>query len=167
MSTNSKRIVLPATLFLTLFALAAGAAAQSTVITIKVAADSSRVTIDGSCSASTSFSFRDTYAGLMGLGERIGKLGLFDKDGASVAFHKLAPGQFESSSPSIRFTYEVNLTPPAFPNDAAKVSWLTNEQGLLMPRDLLPILICTSGILQSRLGGSTIRRVYVTSPSCQ
>jgi predicted metalloprotease with PDZ domain len=97
--------------------------------------------IEGTGSPTTSWSFRDTYAGVIGLGRRIGKFELIDGNGAPVSVRTIAPGQFESAIPAVRFRYEMNLSPPAFASDSARVSWLTSERGLLMLRDLLPLAV--------------------------
>ncbi len=87
----------------------------------------------------TEWTFRDSYAGIVGLGGRIENFRIFDADGRDIQNRKLAPGNFEAQAPATKFRYEVNLTPPIRASDSAMVSWLNNEQGLLMLRDLLPV----------------------------
>lgn len=86
----------------------------------------------------TGWSFRKQYAGVQSLGERIENLSLSDESGAQIPVRKIASGEYSSASPATRFVYEVNLEPPVQTSDAAHVSWLTNERGLLLPGDLLP-----------------------------
>ncbi|MDX6306839.1 MAG: hypothetical protein QOI77_3808 [Blastocatellia bacterium] len=108
-------------------------------IEIRVLPDASgRVTIDGSCAPSAEWSFRDSYAGVLNLGSRIEGLRLFDAAGAEVSNRTIAPGQFQATAAATRFHYEAKLPTPARAADAARVSWLTAERGLLMLRDLLP-----------------------------
>jgi hypothetical protein len=107
---------------------------------ISVRPDSpARVLIEGKCAPTTVWSFRDTYAGVLGLGTRVSGMQLFDAAGAEVQTRKIAPGHFEAAKPASGFRYEVNLDPPARASDSAFVSWLNSERGLLMLADLLPI----------------------------
>lgn len=99
-----------------------------------------RVRIEGERSGATRvWSFRNVYASVVNLGERIEKLALSDSNGADVLFRKLAPGEYEAASAATRFVYEMKLDVPLFEGDAAHVSWLTNERGFLMMGDLLPL----------------------------
>jgi hypothetical protein len=97
------------------------------------------VLIEGTGPSSTVWSFRDTYAGVLNLGSRIGELKLFDATGAEAQTRKIAPGHFEASQPASRFRYEVDLSPPARAADWALISWLTEDRGLLLISDLLPL----------------------------
>jgi predicted metalloprotease with PDZ domain len=74
----------------------------------------------------------------MGLGERIENLALTDEKGVEVAVRKLAPGEFVAGRAATQFRYDLKLEPPAFASDAAHVSWLSDERGLLMLGDMLP-----------------------------
>lgn len=99
-----------------------------------------RVKIEGERSLGAhAWSFRNIYAGVMNLGERIENLSLTDSGGASVAVRRLAPGEYEATSAATHFSYEVKLSAPDFDSDASHVSWLTNERGFLMLGDLLPL----------------------------
>jgi len=84
------------------------------------------------------WSFRNVYANVVGLGERIENLKLFD-GGREVGVRRLAPGEYEAAAPAARFVYEMKLDAPLFEGDAAHVSWLTTERGFLMLGDLLPL----------------------------
>ncbi len=88
---------------------------------------------------SRAWSFRNAYANVVGLGERIENLKLFDGGGAEVGVRRLAPGEYEAEAPAARFVYELKLDAPLFEGDAAHVSWLTPERGFLMLGDLLPL----------------------------
>ena len=85
------------------------------------------------------WSFRNAYAGMLGLGERIENLSLFDVDGREVTARKLAPGEYEAAQEATKVRYELKLDPPRDTNDTAHVSWLTTSRGVLMPGDLLPL----------------------------
>jgi hypothetical protein len=99
-----------------------------------------RVRVEGKlAAAATAWSFRNAYAGLLGLGERVEKLTLADARGADVPARRLAPGEYTAERPAVAFSYEVKLDPPAAAADAAHVSWLNESRGVLMPGDLLPL----------------------------
>lgn len=99
-----------------------------------------RIRVEGSRTpGSNVWSFRNVYASVIGLGERIENLTLADAQGASVPVRKLAPGEWKAEGPATRFSYEVKLESPVIGTDAAYVSWLTGEHGFLMLGDLLPL----------------------------
>ena len=99
-----------------------------------------RIIVEGSCAPTDTWSFRDSYAGVMNLGNRVDALALSDAAGAPISNRKIAPGQFKAAAPATRFRYEVSLAPTGRASDAARVSWLNSERGLLMLRDLLPVV---------------------------
>ena len=114
--------------------------AQEMSVRISVLPQSpARVLIEGKCAPTSVWSFRDSYAGVLGLGVRVTGMKLFDASGAEIQTHRIAPGQFEAAKPASGFRYEVSLDPPGRPSDAAFVSWLNSERGLLMLADLLPL----------------------------
>lgn len=86
----------------------------------------------------TAWSFRNFYGSAAGLAERIENFTLSDESGAVVGVRKLAPGEFSAERAATRFAYDIKLEPPAFASDAAHVSWLDPNRGLLMPGDTLP-----------------------------
>jgi hypothetical protein len=88
--------------------------------------------------ATNVLSFRNTYAGVLGLGERIETVEGIRDNGAKVPLQKLTPGEFQSVEKLSRFTYEVNLAGPRRPADLSHVSSLNSDYGLLMMADLLP-----------------------------
>jgi predicted metalloprotease with PDZ domain len=114
--------------------------AQQVSVTVRVILGSpGHVLVEGNCEPTKVWSFRNDYAGVSELGSRVDGLKLFDPAGAEIPVHKIAPGQFEAASAAAKFHYEVNLAPRAQPSDAARVSWLNSEHGLLMLADLLPV----------------------------
>ncbi len=84
------------------------------------------------------FSFHNTYAGIIGLGERIENVEGFSTSGDHVAVRALAPGEFRANAQISRFAYDVKLDSPPRGSDMSHVSWLQAENGLLMMADLLP-----------------------------
>lgn len=134
-------------LFLLLILCASPAPAQSVDARISVVSLSpARVKVEGTRSqGTTAWSFRNVYASVIGLGERIENLTLHDQTGANVSVRKLAPGEYTAASTANAFSYEVKLEPPQPATDAAYVSWLTNERGFLMLGDLLPLAVNEKG----------------------
>ena len=125
--------------------------AQQVKVVIRVLPDSSgRAVIEGSCAPTNTWSFRDSYAGILNLGSRVEGFRLFDSTGTEIPNRRIAPGQFQAAKPAPRFRYEITLAPPARAADAARVSWLNSERGLLMLGDLLPLF--SSG-LPDGIGG--------------
>jgi predicted metalloprotease with PDZ domain len=120
--------------------LDATASAQQARIEIRVMPGApGRIVVEGNCPPTAAWSFPDSYAGVLNLGSRIEGLTLSDTTGAPVSNRKIAPGQFQATAPANRFRYEVSLALTGRAADAARVSWLSSERGLLMLRDLLPV----------------------------
>ena len=115
------------------------AVAQVETATITVLPESSMVRVEVSGAPQKSWSFRDTYAGVIGLGRKIRKFQALDTPGARNSVRELAPGQFELGATASSVSYEVDLSPPSRAADAALVSWLTKERGILRLSDLLPL----------------------------
>ena len=101
--------------------------------------------------ATTVLSFRNTYGGVLGLGERIETVEGIRDNGARVPLQKLTPGEFQSVERLSRFAYEVNLAGPCRPADLSHVSSLNSDYGLLMMSDLLPQSTGNSSTLASAL----------------
>jgi len=95
-----------------------------------------------------SWSFRNAYAGALGLAERIEQ---FHADGA----RKLATGEFRSETGAKEIEYVVRLTRPS-PASVAQVSWLTEDHGFLMFADLLPQEFATVSVEFSLPAGWTV-----------
>ena len=123
--------------------LAASVAARAETLTARISVVSTapaRVRVEGERERpARAWSFRNVYANLMNLGERIENMKLYDGGGSEVQVRRLAPGEYEAAAPASRFVYEVKLDAPLFEGDAAHVSWLTPERGFLMLGDLLPL----------------------------
>lgn len=84
------------------------------------------------------WTFLKNYADAENLGERIENPEFFDKNGRKIASEKLFAGEFQAGENPLSWNYTVNLPPSPKITDAAHVSWLTNERGLLMLADILP-----------------------------
>jgi hypothetical protein len=98
-----------------------------------------RIHIETRIAAATStLSFRNAYAGVLGLAERMEQVAGIGDNEESVSLPKLAPGEFQSAQKFSRFAYDVNLAAPLRPADLSHVSSLNSDQGLLMLADLLP-----------------------------
>jgi hypothetical protein len=95
------------------------------------------VTIEQSTPTS-SWSFKNAYAGTLGLGERIEKFRV-SRASESVQVKTIATGEFRSEGLAESVSYVVRVTPHQ-KNELAHVSWLAKDYGLLMLADLLPVL---------------------------
>src|SRR5213593_2136773 len=74
------------------FAAAVNVPAQQMTANVSVLPSSNRVTIEGSCAATTKWSFLDAYGGTVGLGRRIERFVVFDTSGQAIQVRQLAPG---------------------------------------------------------------------------
>ena len=114
-------------------------AAQKEEVTIEILPESNAVRVEVSGAPQKTWSFRDTYAGVIGLGRRVRSFQSPDTPGARNSVRELAPGHFELGASASSVSYEVDLSPPSRAADAALVSWLTKERGILRLSDLLPL----------------------------
>jgi hypothetical protein len=121
-----------------LFCITSIVTAQTSVAIRVLPGSSGRAVIEGSCAPTTTWSFRDSYAGVLSLGSRVEGFRVFDSTGTEVPGQRIAPGQFKAATAASRFRYEITLAPPMRAADAARVSWLNGDRGLLMLGDLLP-----------------------------
>ena len=87
--------------------------------------------------AGAEWSFRNAYAGVFGLADRVEQFRAFGSGGADLGAKKIATGEFRTGAGAETIDYVVKL---AVPNaaDVAHVSWITRESGFLMLADLLP-----------------------------
>ena len=96
-----------------------------------------RIQVD-SDTAAREWSFRNAYAGVLALGERIERFEAIGKAGESLPVRKIAAGEYRSDQKVTRVRYDVKLLLPSRPGDLSHVSWLTDDYGFLMLADLLP-----------------------------
>src|SRR4051812_19958132 len=118
---------------------AAVAIAQQSNIDVRLRPETSRVVIEVQDAPASSWSFLDSYAGIVGLGRRIEHFAAFDEKGTELVVTETAPGQFKSASLARRIHYEVSLHPVSRAADFSHLSWLDKERGVLMALDLLPL----------------------------
>jgi len=80
-----------------------------------------------------SWSFRNAYAGVLGIAERVEDFRAND-----AVITKAAPGEFRSDRDANKISYKVRLSQPT-PADVSHVSWVVGDRGFLMFADLLPL----------------------------
>lgn len=88
--------------------------------------------------ATNALSFRNSYGGVLGLGERMEMLEAVKESGENIPVQKLAPGEFKTAEKCTRFRYDVKVAEPSPAAQMSHVSWLNRDHGLLMLADLLP-----------------------------
>ena len=88
-------------------------------------------------SPSRSWSFRNAYAGVLGIAERVDDFGAITGSGQDVRAKKIATGEFRSDLEATRITYKVRLS-EINAASVSHVSWLTSDYGVLMLADLIP-----------------------------
>ena len=138
--TKSSQIIFAVTI---LFICFFQSNAQTSKVEIKIIsfAPTPRVKVEGEITQERRrWSFRKSYAGVPKLAERIENLKLFSREGKALDVKKLSVSDYETETSASKFSYEVKLEPPFDTSDSAFVSWLTNERGLLLPGDLLPLM---------------------------
>lgn len=114
--------------------------AQSLKVRITVTSVSpARVLVEAEGPLTDTWSFRNIYAGISGLGHRVESLKAVAA-GHEVSVRNLAPGEFRSSGEVATFSYETQLDERSRLAELSHVSWINQERGLLMLADLLPRL---------------------------
>ena len=86
-----------------------------------------------------SWSFRNAYAGALGIADRISEFKAFSPTAGEVSARRIATGEYRSDARATAISYVVRLSPPT-PANVAHVSWLIGDSGCLMLGDLLPEL---------------------------
>ena len=83
------------------------------------------------------WSFRNAYAGVLGIAERVEQFRAFALNGEDAGAKKIATGEFRTTVDVSTISYVVKLP---LPNAAevSHVSWIAGESGFLMLADLLP-----------------------------
>lgn len=90
-----------------------------------------------SLSAGRSWSFRNAYAGILGIAERVEDFRAITSDAQDAKAKKVATGEFRTDLDALQISYKVKLSQPS-PADVSHVSWIVGDAGLLMLADLLP-----------------------------
>ena len=109
---------------------------ESTRVTISISPGEAR--IEAESSRMRSWSFRNAYAGVLGIAERIEDFRAVTNSGADPRLKKSAVGEFRSELDATRISYNVKLSQPTS-RDVSHTSWIADERGFLMFADLLPI----------------------------
>ena len=86
----------------------------------------------------TNFSFLKSYTNIENLGGRISDVNLFDKNGRTVNYKKFVDGEYLAESGFGAWNYRTDLSVPKSVAALPHVSWVSDEQGILMLGDLLP-----------------------------
>ena len=92
-----------------------------------------------------SWSFRNAYAGILGIAERISDFRASTAAEQDAGAKKIATGEFRSEQPATKITYRVDVSKPSAA-DVSHVSWIGTDYGLLMLADLLPREFTSVGI---------------------
>jgi len=82
-----------------------------------------------------SWSFRNAYAGVLGIAERVQSF-----QAADAVVEKAATGEFRSDRTASRISYTVKLPKPTLA-DVTHFTWIAGDHGLLMFADLIPLEI--------------------------
>jgi hypothetical protein len=89
-------------------------------------------------STSGSWSFRNAYAGALGLAERVEEFQAFTESGKDARAKKSATGEFRSEIDAGRIVYLIRLSNPRA-SDLPHASWLVEGRGFMMFADILPV----------------------------
>jgi hypothetical protein len=139
---KEKRFSRIPTIFAVIFIYAAATFAQQIEANIKIESVSPPVArVEGKVFgeyAKKNWGFLRSIAGIENLGERISDFTLTDKNGKTISAKKLIAGEYLADDVATSFSYKVDLSAPKKSSAMAHVSWINNEQGLLMFDDLLP-----------------------------
>ena len=107
-------------------------------VTISIPA-TGQIRVEAELSSPTrSWSFRNAYAGALGLAERVDEFQAFAEAGKDARAKKSATGEFRSDLDASRIVYTVRLSNPRA-SDLPHVSWLADDRGFLMFADLIPV----------------------------
>lgn len=139
--TTLYKIFIGVFLVLQNFTLAEAADIESTIELDKstnIVRVEGRFTADSRISNKKNLGFLAAASGISGLGKRVSELKLFGASGKPVAFRKLLDGEYLADSEFASWEYTVDLSANSNSIVAAHVSWLTDENGILMLDDLLP-----------------------------
>jgi len=142
MSIKEKRFSRALPVLAVILIFAALCSAQNLEANIKIESVSPPVVrVEGKLlkeSSSKNWSFLRSIAGIENLGDRISEFTLKDKNGKEIPYKKLIAGEYLAEDFGTNFSYRIDLAPPKKLSGMAHVSWLSDEQGLLMLGDLLP-----------------------------
>ena len=111
--------------------------AQANHVTISVG-NQGGVKVDAELSTPVrSWSFRNAYAGVLGIAERLDDFRAITGSGQDARAKKIATGEFRSDLDGTRIGYRVRVSEITGAN-VSHVSWVSGDHGVLMLADLLP-----------------------------
>ncbi|MEP7038561.1 MAG: hypothetical protein ABI891_09460 [Acidobacteriota bacterium] len=97
-----------------------------------------KFTPENKIQAEKSWVFSRSFAGIENLGARISDLELKDNKRQNISYKKLIDGEYLAENNAVFWNYQINVDSPSNEKASAHVSWLKNEEGILMLGDLLP-----------------------------
>lgn len=144
MSTSKKKFSLVSLIFLEVLLFVFVSWAQEIEANIKIQSSPQIVNVTGKfltenfLQSDKNWSFVGSAIGAENLGARISDLNLKDKNGNAIAIKKFIDGEYLAEVSAKSWTYQIDLN--SLPNILTKahVSWVSDEQGILMFDDLLP-----------------------------
>src|SRR3954447_23520686 len=107
LKTHGRQLVL---LLIVGIGLATTTVGQQLKAKITVVPETGFVTVEMSGAPKSAWSFRDTYAAVLGLGNRVEQFLALEEDGSEVPLRKIAPGQFTSTKAVTRVRYRMKLS---------------------------------------------------------
>lgn len=146
MSTTAEKFPRFLIFCLAILLLVATCSAQDFEATIKLISPAT-VRIEGkflrenSIQSNKNWAFARSIGNVENLGARVSDLNLTNKSGQSISVKKLIDGEYLADDEASAWSYQINLNPPQDETAMAHISWLKNEQGILMLDDLLPQFI--------------------------
>ena len=135
----SYRIFWAAAFVLQIFTFSSAVAAQEKV-RVEIRVDgSAKLEVHGRSGVQRTLSFVKNDMGFSGLAGRVSEIQLTDAGGNAVAFKEPIPGEVVADGDFVGWSYLIDLSPKREQTAAAHISWMTNDSGLLMLGDMLPV----------------------------
>ncbi len=145
MSTTNEKFSLLLIIFVEVLLFVFAASAQEIEANIKIKSSPTIVSVAGKslqenlAQSDKHWSFvGSAVAGAENVGARFSDLNLRNKDGGAIAFKKFIDGEYLAETVANAWSYQINLNPLPNVVAMAHVSWISDEQGILMLGDLLP-----------------------------
>ena len=146
MSTINKKFSLLSAIFLEVLLFVFAVSAQEIEANIKIKSSPTIVSVEGKflkenpVESGKNWSFVNSLAVAENLGARVSDLSLSDKNGGAIVFKKFIDGEYLAETRANSWSYQINLNSLSSVAAMAHVSWVSDEQGILMLGDLLPQL---------------------------
>jgi predicted metalloprotease with PDZ domain len=144
MSTTNKNFSLLLIILLEVFLFVFASSAQEIEANIKIKSSLTVAGVEGrflraiARQSDKHWWFVGSAAGAENLGARVSDLNLKDKNGGAVVLKKFIDGEYLAGTEANAWSYQINLNPSPNIPAMAHVSWISDEQGILMLDDLLP-----------------------------